>query len=273
MPPKAPRYTLNLEDGALYLDGPKGRTTCVGLTPERMRALDGKHPPSVTEIIKLVFSDSAGGMSFWAYKLGVAALHPAKRGDWDGDFKNAPPAVETLYRRAMATGFHPNGLRDKAGDRGDTAHDRADDIAQGKILEEPATMWEQAVDAWFDEQMNGWEIVASEQQVYQLAEDPIFVGTTDQIRVNRGLLVYEIVDFKTHKPPARFPDFVQIAAYERALWSMNRTPPRPWEIWHRVVLAKKDGTYDQSVKYIDPDVWPAVMTVYGAMTSQGEEVK
>ena len=103
------------------------------------RGLKGHEPdlelPSVTHIQKFLKDELGfGGMAYWGMKIGVAATlldHGIAKFEALDD-----PELEVFYESAKATGWHPNAIRDEAGETGTGAHELLEHAAIGDILVE-----------------------------------------------------------------------------------------------------------------------------------------
>jgi len=211
--------------------------------------------PSVTSIIKACMGGSGPGMAWWGYKLGMKALVD----HLDVVF----PSEDELYDTIKKSRFNPNAQRDEAEDRGNKAHEYLEYLA----MEAPApgdpqfydvtSEYEKGVFKWWQDHMPGWEVTACEIPVYSLKH--AYAGTVDLVRRHIGNGTYQVLDLKTHKGDARFEDHVQVAAYDLALREMGVIPAGAE---HAVLLAREDGTYHMSTRYVNPEVFLKLRDVY-----------
>jgi hypothetical protein len=217
--------------------------------------------PSVTTIIKTVFSGSFVPASSWGFKLGFKAALPDTPED----------ELETLFGEAKAGEHSPDSVRDAARDRGTRVHEFFEALANDPfIASEPSPMmgetvdgYEESVVKWWQTEMPGWEVVASEVTLVSIEHQ--FAGTVDLIRCADGF--YEVIDLKTHSGSARYEDRLQVAAYELAAREMGLLgDPLDNLCNQRVVLAREDGRKaGQSTKYTNPEEFLKVLEVYKAM--------
>jgi hypothetical protein len=209
--------------------------------------------PSVTTILKTVFSGSFVPASLWGFKLGFKAALPDTPED----------ELETLFGEAKAGEHSPDSVRDAARDRGTRVHEYFEEAVRtaaspSEFMVDPTDGYEASVAKWVLAEMSGWEVVASEVTLVSIEHQ--FAGTVDLIRCNE--LAYEVLDLKTHSGSARYEDRLQVAAYELAAKEMGIVPSAA----HRIVLAREDGRKaGQSTKYTDPSEFLKVLEVYKAM--------
>jgi hypothetical protein len=195
--------------------------------------------PSVTSIIKAVMAPSMGGMAWWGAKLAL---------EWAGGDYEA-------YKKSDK---NPNAARDKAGDRGNAAHEYLEALVEyTNEAPEPTTPYEQAVQSWWNDNMPGWEVIGCEEPVYSLRHG--YAGTVDLVRRHIGTGKIEVMDLKTHKGAARFEDHAQVAAYDLALREMGVIPEGAE---HAVLLAREDGTYEVSNRWVNPEIFLKLRDVY-----------
>ncbi len=203
--------------------------------------------PSVTHIIKSVMNNGMGGMAYWGAKLALGWALP----DID---------LDEVYDQFKKSDADPNHQRDTGGTRGTGAHDllqqlvleqvklayiEDDYVIYDGLTETKLESYERGVAAWFLDNGIGNMLMAVESEVPVWSLRHCFAGTADLVIDNQAVL-----DLKTHKPPARFEDALQIAAYSLALEEMRDTAVTR----NQVILAKADGTYE----VVDVDVAPAV---------------
>ena len=223
--------------------------------------------PSVTSIIKTVMGGSGPGMAWWGARQAVEwAFAEYGPGRWGNHPDEIPaPVPDDWYNEYKKSRYNPNAQRDKAGDRGTKAHDILEALATGSQPQDImcSNGYEEAVLKWWEEQMPGWQVVTAETPVYSLKH--AYAGTVDLVRKLKGNYSCEVVDLKTHKPPARFEDHLQVAAYDLALQEMGVTG-RLFESAHSIVLAKEDGTFEESDRWVDPTLFVKIREIY-------EEVK
>lgn len=234
--------------------------------------------PSVTSIIKSVMGSNGGGMAYWGFKLGAAAAYLEHNGE-----EPDPDTLEALYTAVKAGPFAPNKQRDKAGDRGNAAHDVLEGLSRGtyQIVEQmdgvfsligpdgeftPDGYGQAVVWWWLD---NKPEVVATEQVLYSL--DHRYSGSVDLIaRRLDGDVV--LTDLKTHKPatsggPAYMEDRIQVQAYAHAWSSMGLEP----EIDRTsVLIACEDGTWKEDHKEISFSVFAALREAYTHLSEGGK---
>lgn len=236
-----PRYTVTVT-----IDGPEGKTV----------SEEERTPPSVTTIIDKVYSESFGPGAWWGYKVGGARILGI--GDLSDD------RVLELYERMKADEVNgkkitPNSIRDEAGDRGKLAHKVQQQLVMGKT-DVPHVLqlfgdnpYVVAGTEWFKDHFGEGETIATELQLYHRRLD--YVGTFDYLRLCTDG-VEELIDWKTTKPPIRFKQHVQLAAYDFALPPMFRR--------HRVVLLQPDGKYVESTQEmrIEPQFFERVLEQY-----------
>lgn len=94
--------------------------------------------PSVTHIGKYLKDELGfGGMAYWGMKIGVLAtlitqsvIKPDHITELDD------PYLEGFYEEAKETGWHPNNVRDAAGESGTGAHELLEHAALGDIMVE-----------------------------------------------------------------------------------------------------------------------------------------
>lgn len=235
--------------------------------------------PSATHILKAVMGASAGGMSYWGFKLGIRSQHP----------KLSDEQIDELYERAKKGRWSPNKVRDAGGDRGTSAHNYLDALAKQAMDVElqsrgqdvvpspvppPANGYEDAVFQWFHAEglaHNPSRIVASELPVWHLSRR--YSGQFDLLLRTRDHAdaPMELVDLKTHAPAkesdgaAYEMDLLQLAGYEGAVLDMTPTDERPSHLEHRVLLAQEDGSCAEDRRYIGPDVFYEIVDVYQAI--------
>ena len=106
----------------------------------------------------------------------------------------------------------------------------------------------------------------------QTSEKPLwsfrhgFAGTVDLvIRDTLGLI---ILDLKTHKPknktnPAYPEDLLQVAGYDLALHDMEGVAQM--KAHHTILVACADGTFYEDHRYIPPEAFLDVLSVYRTM--------
>lgn len=210
--------------------------------------------PSVTHIIKTVLSGSFLPASTWGFKLGFKAALPDTPED----------ELAKLFGEANAGEHSPDSVRDKARDRGTRVHEYFEALPGlgGIDFPLPGDGYERSVLLWWDKEMPGWEVVASEVTLVSVKHQ--FAGTVDLIRCKDGL--YEVIDLKTHSGSTRYEDRLQVAAYELAADEMGLFGDGCPMAEQRVVLAREDGRKaGQSTKYTNPSEFLKVLEVYRAM--------
>ena len=204
--------------------------------------------PSVTTIIKGVMGGNFSGPAYWGFRLGV------EYGGGD-------------YEEAKRSEFAPNAQRDKAGARGTKVHEYLEMLASGEHRD-PEDGYEQAVEKWWGEQTSaGRSVVGCEVPLYSLKHG--YAGTVDLILADDVGLTF--VDLKTHKPPARFEDHLQVAAYNLAYQEMHPDVVGPLPEDHLVLMAKEDGTYEESWQWINPHTFPKVIEVWREVKAYGRD--
>jgi hypothetical protein len=206
-------------------------------------------PPSATEIIKGVFGAAFAPAAGWGFKLGLRAAFPDMP---DDEFVQA-------LAEAYASEHSPNKVRDSAAERGISTHRFFEALANGEPEVPPSTPYEESVLKWWNSEMDGWKVVATEVPLISLKHN--FVGTVDLIRYKtRPLEMYEVCDLKTHKGSARTEDWLQVAAYELAAREMGLIDGL---VNHRIILAREDGKKaGQSTKWTKPEAFLAVKAVF-----------
>lgn len=236
--------------------------------------------PSVTSIIKSVMGASGGGMAYWGFKLGAAAAAFEFHGE-----EPTPEYVETLYTTVKAGPYAPNKQRDKAGDRGNAAHDVLEGLARGNysvVDQSSAGLWMLkgpggifTPDAYGQGVIEWWiaespEVIATEQVLYSMTHR--YSGSVDLIaRRSDGRAL--VTDLKTHKPatsngPAYSEDRIQVAAYRQAWTEMFPDIPLDGT---SVLLACEDGTWKEDYRMVGFEVFAALRQAYGLLNEGGSK--
>lgn len=223
--------------------------------------------PSVTSIIKGVMGSSGGGMAYWGFKLGAAAAHAEIVGE-----ELEPEALEAFYTTVKAGPYAPNKQRDKAGSRGNAAHDVLEGLARGtyEILGEDMLRgpngdfqtdgYGRAVISWWMSEAP--TTVATEQVLYSL--DYRYSGSVDLIAARGTTEEVVLTDLKTHKPaasngPAYPEDRIQVSAYRQA-WE-ELFPDRPIDATS-VLIACEDGTWKEDRQEVPFEIFAALREAY-----------
>lgn len=209
--------------------------------------------PSVTSIIKSVMSPAFGPASYWGFKLGVQAGLDLAGVDYKEDD----------YENAKKTAFSPNAQRDKAGSRGTSAHEYLEQLANQEAYQDPTNGYERAVEAWWMKNKDDIEVIACEVPVFSLKHQ--YAGTIDLIYRDDND-DYIFCDLKTHKGKARIEDHLQVAAYQLAWEEMNGVNGIAMQM---VLLAREDGTYEESFRYMDPQAFLNIREVYREVEAYG----
>lgn len=210
--------------------------------------------PSVTTIIHGVLGRPMTPMAYWGFKLGVKAVVEAL-----GD--EALASADEIYAAAKEGAYAPNLVRDDAGRRGQQAHDTFEKLLLGKKPRIESNYDEAVVAAveaddygFFKSKKKLW----IERPVVSLREG--FAGRPDLVIFDKSDKNW-ILDLKTHEPPARWEDFLQLSAYALAVEEMTG------KTINRVIVlfAKEDGTYEYSDEMIpDQDQFLLVRELYDA---------
>ncbi len=225
--------------------------------------VDGQDHERVTTVIDAVMGGPKSNMAYWGAEL-MSQYVEGRLLDTEWDY----PAEE-WYEDFKATPLNPNAVRDKAADRGKRAHTLFEDLVLGNATcttnDDGSPVWVKhndeehayAVESYdlgvvkaYREIALGIDGLLPEQRVFSKTHR--FAGTADLIG---GSLV---ADVKTHKPPARFTDFVQMAAYSLAWEEMTGQVIDA----HMAILPHEDGTYTAYHSFVDPQVFIDVLNIY-----------
>jgi hypothetical protein len=223
--------------------------------------------PSVTHIIKSVCNNGMGGMAYWGAKLGIEYM-AEQAGGLD---------VDELYEAFRGSPLNPNAQRDKGGERGTGAHDLLQQLIEGTVQVETDQDLVILDDGLTTTVLEGYPAAAARVYLYLRdryarieTEVPVwslkngFAGTADVVGYEEDDgHVFDVVDLKTHKPPVRFEDRVQPAAYGTALEEMRGD----YCELSMIALAKPDGTFDLDARGSarGKDAFLAVKQVYDHM--------
>jgi len=226
--------------------------------------LDGEtlYLPRVTTIISDVMSQGKSGMAYWGGRLATeffATMFDSVTDEEDED---------EWYAAWKSSEWSPQGQLKVAQDRGKQAHHLFEKLLtrEATLLEEGGVLYAEvdgfrhvpvsydlAVCKAYRDVFSDIEGLLSEQRVYSVEHG--FAGTADLIAGS------VIGDLKTHKPPARFSDMVQTAAYSLAWEEMTGQHIDH----HMVVMAGEDGEYVIAHGFVEPSVFLAVKQVWHAM--------
>ena len=243
--------------------GPRGgkRPDLITLEPSET----GIDIPSVTTIVKRVWSSTFTQAAYWGYNIaleGVAALD------------QVPFVKEDLKAILKDTGQDPNQTRNKAAARGTAAHAVLEAEVDDREIEEQdlvtAEGYGTAALSWAQAHRNS--VVAAEKLLFNLPK--MYCGTADLIMNNNdGTL--RVTDAKTHGPSsakqaAYEEDRIQIAAYCSALEWMWKVPVTRGS----VLLLMEDGEYlDEEfdlARYAT--LWETTLKAYQTLYGEGRVV-
>jgi hypothetical protein len=226
--------------------------------------------PSVTTIISATIAKPFSAGAWYGYRMGLEAVTEEYRG------RSLPANAEMLEKRLSESGRNPNQQLDVSRNRGFSAHDvlellangdeeRANEVARSEESTS-STAYGRAVLKWWAEKGKGvkWK---AEQPVYSLKHG--YAGTADLISAT------EVVDLKTHKPmvgftkdgkgPAYLSDLIQLRAYRLAWSEMGNPAPQG----NRIVIARPNGNYLEDYREVPESLWLQCIEMYKHL----EEVK
>ena len=200
--------------------------------------------PSVTTILKALPKE----LSWWGYRIGLregrrlASIEGYDSLDEPGFYEE----VKRLAREESAAETPQNTLS-KAGDRGTTVHDIAEQVFRDDVWPDPKLVPEElhgyikGMKRWHDARIRGkgYEVVAVE--VNLLSMEHGFAGTCDLILHDPQADMYFVIDFKTSKAIYE-SHLLQIAAYKHAAIEQGYIPVGPL-VNGMVVRFSEDGKY------------------------------
>ena len=210
--------------------GPRGgkRPDLITLEPSET----GIDIPSVTTIVKRVWSSTFTQAAYWGYNIAI-----------QGMIETHGLEPEALKERLKELSLTPNDVRNKAAARGTAAHS----VLESAVKDEQPDDGDVATSEGYGEAAERWargyrtNVVASEKLLFNLPK--MYCGTADLIMNNNdGTL--RVTDAKTHGPSsakqvAYEEDRIQIAAYCSALEWMWKVPVTRGS----VLLLMEDGEY------------------------------
>ena len=259
--------------------------------------------PSVTTIIGDVIGKPAGAMSWWGFRIALQGISNALK-HHDPTEILATHDAEELEAYLKQLGVNPNMSLEEAGGRGNSAHfvlemlagtfgeeNREDiyiperptfrEVAEAYAMDEAlwrGTDYGNAVISWWDTEIQPH--VDSGAIVNVLSEVPVwshvyeFCGSFDLAiewaleAGSLGLLGWEVIDLKTHRPargftkpghgPAYISDVLQIRTYRQGFeeCGLGQT------IGQRAVIAREDGKYLEDSREVPFDLFVAVRRAY-----------
>jgi len=244
--------------------------------------------PRVSDILTTVLGKPAGAMSHWGYNLAIDGMRDLAHVTDVTELE-----VDVIKEKLKEGGYSPNKVRDSASDRGTNAHSGlallADgyvpqlDDADGHSIQFMATEiladgervftgdyvtclddgYIRGVIDWFDKEMVGWRVVASEVPVWSFRVG--FCGTLDLAREEEASGFLEIVDLKTHKPatqafPAYQTDVFQLRLYRIGWEEVPHTQGIPGG--NRTLVVDAKGRYFTDTREVPAASAEALVPVY-----------
>lgn len=221
---------------------------------------------SVTTILSATIPKPFSAGAWYGYRMGLEGVSKEFKG------KPIPADAKVLEERLSAAGRNPNQILDVSRDRGQSAHDVLELLANGAVEDAVAladkekhdnkTAYGMAVLKWWDEKgkLTKWR---AEQPVFSLKHG--YAGTADLIGSS------EVVDLKTHKPqvgftqagkgPAYLSDLLQLRAYRCAWEEMGNPAPKR----NRIVIARSNGNYLEDEREVPESLWLQCLAMYNAL--------
>jgi len=251
-------------------NGPGGKLTA---TPY------GFELPSVTTIISATIPKPFSAGAWYGYRMGLEGVMEEYKG------RSLPASAELLEKRLSEQGRNPNQQLDVSRNRGFSAHDVLELLANGDeeranevARQEEATSdtaYGRAVLKWWAEKGSPDAYDRANKKTKWKAEQPVYslkhgyAGTADLIGAG------EVVDLKTHKPmvgftkdgkgPAYLSDLIQLRAYRLAWEEMGNPAPQG----NRIVIARPNGNYLEDYREVPESLWLQCIEMYKHL----EEVK